>query len=48
MTTGTSIKANEKLADLFEDATLKMNFNRKKLSQFLLFVRRTYPTLPKF
>jgi hypothetical protein len=34
MTTGISTKADEELIDLSEDTSLKLNFNRRKLTQF--------------
>jgi hypothetical protein len=45
MTTGISTKADEELIDLSEDISLKLNFNRRKLTQFWLSVQQTCPTL---
>jgi hypothetical protein len=43
--TGISTKADEKLIDLSEDISLKLNFNGRKLTQFWLSVQQTCPTL---
>jgi hypothetical protein len=37
--------SDEELVDLSEDASLKLNFNRRKLIQFWLSVQQTRPTL---
>jgi hypothetical protein len=44
MTTGISTKADGELVDLSEDTSLKLNFNRRKLTQFWLSVQQTCPT----
>jgi hypothetical protein len=43
--TGILTKADEELIDLSEDTSLKLNFNRRKLTQFWLSIQQTYPTL---
>ncbi|XP_013793863.1 protein FAM200A-like [Limulus polyphemus] len=45
ITSGISTKAEEELFDLSEDASLKMNFNSRKLIQFWVSVRKPYPIL---
>jgi hypothetical protein len=45
MATGISTKANEELIDLSVGTSLKLNFNRRKLTQFWLSVHQTCPTL---
>jgi hypothetical protein len=45
MTTGISTKADEELVDLFRRHPLKLNVNRRKLTQFWLSVQQTCPTL---
>jgi hypothetical protein len=44
MATGISTKADEEFIDLSEDTSLKLNFNRSKLTQFWLPVQQTCPT----
>jgi hypothetical protein len=39
MTTGISTKADEELIDLSEDTSIKLNFDRRKLTQFWLSVQ---------
>ncbi|XP_066465575.1 zinc finger BED domain-containing protein 5-like [Tiliqua scincoides] len=45
VTTGISTKADEELIDLSKDTSSKLNFNRRKLTQFWLSVQQTFPTL---
>ncbi|XP_066480661.1 zinc finger BED domain-containing protein 5-like [Tiliqua scincoides] len=45
MMTGISAKADEELIDLSENTLLKLNFNRRQLTQFWLSVQQTFPTL---
>jgi tRNA A37 threonylcarbamoyltransferase TsaD len=45
MTTVISTKADAELIDLSEDTSLKLNFNRRKFTQFWLSVQQTCPTI---